>query len=83
MPTAAETLLTQIAAIDARISSAAGATSMADGATSASFSGINELIDARNKLQAMYDRMTGASPMIKRGRVVGLPGGCVSQGRYV
>jgi hypothetical protein len=83
VPTAADTLLAQITALDARISEVAGATQMQDGTVSASFSNINDLIDARNRLQAMYDRLTGAKPLAVRGRVLGLPNGPVSSTTYV
>jgi hypothetical protein len=62
-------------AIDARIIEVSGATQMHDGNTSASFATINDLIDARNKLQAMIDRLSGTRPLFTRGRVVGLPNG--------
>lgn len=77
MPTSTATLQAQIDAIDARISEVAGATQMHDGNTSASFSSINDLIDARNKLQTLLDRLTGTRPLFTRGRVVGLPNGPV------
>lgn len=81
MPSPSGTIQAQIDALDARISNTttAGYTSMADGNTSASFDDINALIDARNKLQALLDRITGAKSILARGRVVGLPGGCVTQ----
>ena len=82
MPTPLGTLQAQIDAIDARITEVAGASQLHDGSTSASFSPINDLIDARNKLQALYDRLSGVKPMAARGRVVGLPGGPVTQGQY-
>ena len=79
MPSAAATLLTQIAALDARIAdtTTAGVLSMADGSTSATFNDIEKLIRARNLLQAQYDRVTGARPLMVRGRVTGLPLGPV------
>lgn len=75
MPTPVATLQAQVDALDARIIEIAGATQMQDGNTSASFSAINDLIDARNRLQAMIDRLSGRNPIIRRGRVVGLPNG--------
>lgn len=83
MPTAADTLLAQITALDARITDVAGATQMQDGTSSASFSNIKDLIEARDRLQALYDRLTGARPLAMRGRVLGLPNGPVSSGTYV
>jgi hypothetical protein len=82
VPTPLATLQSQIDALDARIIEAAGANQMSDASTSVSFSSINDLIDARNKLQSLYDRLSGIKPMAARGRVVGLPGGPVSQGQY-
>lgn len=81
MPSAAATLLAQIAALDARISdtTTAGMLSMGDGGTNATFNDIEKLIRARNMLQTQYDRITGAKPLMARGRVVGLPGGPVSR----
>ena len=78
MPTPVATLQAQVDAIDARITEIAGATQMHDGNTTASFAGINDLIDARNRLQNMIDRISGAQPLFLRGRVVGLPNGPVS-----
>ncbi len=79
MPTPVATLQAQVDALDARITELAGATQMQDGPTSASFADINKLIDARNRLQAMIDRLNGTRPMFVRGRVVGLPNGPVQQ----
>lgn len=79
MPTALSTLASQIAAIDAHIIEAAGATQMQDGNTSASFSAIDNLIESRNRLQALYDRLSGAKPLFVRGRIVGLPNGPSTQ----
>lgn len=78
MPTPVATLQAQVDAIDARITEIAGASQMSDGNTSASFSGIEDLITARNRLQGMIDRLSGANPLLLRGRVVGLPNGPVS-----
>ena len=80
MPADPATILAQIAAIDARILEVSGATQMQDGNTSASFSDIEKLIKARNMLQGLYDRLTGAAPLALRGRVVGLPNGPYMQG---
>lgn len=82
MPTPAATLQAQIDALDAQITATAGASQMHDGNTSASFSTINDLIDARNRLQMMLDRMTGARPLATRGRLIGLPNGPVSMATY-
>ncbi len=82
MPTSAGTLLTQIAALDARISNTdtVGFTNMQDGSSSAGQESILKLIEARNILQAQYDRLVGGGrSLFRRGRVVGLPGGPVSQ----
>lgn len=75
MPTPVATLQAQVDALDARIIELSGATQMQDGNTSASFADIEKLIDARNKLQAMIDRLTGTRPMIVRGRLTGLANG--------
>jgi hypothetical protein len=56
---------------------------MHDGNTSASFASINDLIAARDKLQALLDRLTGARPLFTRGRVIGLPNGPVSSTQTV
>ena len=82
MPTPVATLQAQVDALDARITEIAGASQLNDGNTSASFGAINDLIDARNKLQSMIDRLSGARPMILRGRVVGLAGGSYPQSGY-
>jgi hypothetical protein len=55
---------------------------MQDGTSSASFSNIKDLIEARDRLQALYDRLTGARPLAMRGRVLGLPNGPVSSSTY-
>lgn len=80
MPSSSATLQAQINAIDAMISNTAtaGFTAMQDGGTSASFNSIDKLINARNQLQALLDRITGVKRLHLRGRVVGLPGGAVS-----
>ena len=78
MPTPIPTLQAQVDALDAQIVAIAGATQMHDGNTTASFSAVNDLIDARNRLQNMIDRLTGRQPLFLRGRVVGLPGGPIS-----
>lgn len=80
MPSSSGTILLQIQALDNRIADAAtaGYTSMQDGNTSASLNSVESLIKARNQLQALYDRITGQKSLLARGRVVGLPGGCVT-----
>ena len=79
MPTPVATLQSQVDALDAQIIAISGAVQLHDGNTSASYSSINDLISARNSLQALIDRLTGKKRLAVRGRVVGLPGGCVSQ----
>lgn len=79
MPTPIATLQAQVDAIDARIAEISGATQMHDGNTSASFATINDLLDARNKLQTLIDRLNGTRPLMTRGRVVGLPNGPYGQ----
>lgn len=79
MPTPVATLQAQVDALDAQITAISGAVQMHDGNTSASYSSMLDLIAARNQLQAAIDRLTGVKRLAIRGRVVGLPGGCVSQ----
>jgi hypothetical protein len=81
MPTDPGVLLNQIAAIDNMLANAAvaGAISMGDGSSNASFNSIDKLIAARNSLQSLYDRITGTVPVATRGRITGLPGGTVAQ----
>lgn len=83
MPTPTATLQAQVDAFDAQILELSGAVQMSDGNTSASYATMLDLIRARNQTQAMIDRLTGRKSLALRGRVVGLPGGCVSQGQYI
>ncbi|MBU6247143.1 MAG: hypothetical protein KGN77_05250 [Xanthomonadaceae bacterium] len=85
MPSSASTIAAQIAALDARISntSTIGYASMGDASSSASFTSLEELILMRNQLQYQYDLLTGAVRRSVRGRVVGLPGGTVSQNQSI
>lgn len=82
MPTPIATLQAQVDALDARITEMAGLTAASDGPTSASVANINDLIDARNRLQSMIDRLSGTRPLFVRGRVVGLPNGASASGSY-
>jgi len=81
MPSNPAVLLQQIQNLDNMLANAAvaGYMNMSDGPSSAGFNSLEDIINARNSLQRLYDRITGIAPIAVRGRITGLPGGTVAQ----